>query len=483
VRFLVGATGFEPATSCSQNTRATNCATPRSERKRYHISLIVRDVSPNNIVSRDNQWSVDYDQSQAYIASLAPRGWRLGLDRMAEFARRIHLDGSLGESDCPKFIHVTGTNGKGSVTAMVQSCLIEQGYRTGSFFSPFVVDPRERIQFGRELISKEDLAQISTDLLSIEQSLSETEFGGVTEFEFKAAMGFEYWKRKNCEWVALEVGLGGRLDATNIVTSMASAIVSISYDHVSILGKTLREIAREKAGIIKPGRPVVVGEMPEEAFREIERIAFNCDSPLWRLGYQVQWQKTLNGVLISTPGSTIEVQPSLFGDIQFHNASVAYAALEIAGAIQDSGKVAEGFRKVSLPGRFQRMKVHGKELILDGAHNADSAEALSNMLIQAGVRPQICITGMLTGHTAKEFFEPLRHLVGKCYVCPIDFHRTVNPNDLHDELQKMGFESEVFNSVSAALDAAFQNNDAENILVCGSFYLVGEAMRLLQSQY
>ena len=425
---------------------------------------------------------MDYDQSQAYIASLAPRGWRLGLDRMSEFAQRIGLPGALGEGESPKFVHVTGTNGKGSVTAMTQSCLIEQGYRTGGFFSPFVVDPRERIQFDREMISKEDLATIATELLAIEQSLSETEFGGVTEFEFKVAMGFEYWKRKNCEWVALEVGLGGRLDATNIVSPMASAIVSISYDHVSILGKTLREISREKAGIIKPGKPVVVGEMPEEAFREIERIAFNCDAPLWRLGYQVQWQKTGNGVLISTPGSTIEVKPNLFGDIQCHNASVAYAALEMAGAIKDSSKIAAGFEKVSLPGRFQRMNVHGKEVILDGAHNADSAQALANMLIQAGLRPAICITGMLTGHSATEFFEPLRHLVGTCYVCPIDFHRTMNPNNLHRELQEKGFQSDVFNSVKAALDAAFQSNDAENILVCGSFYLVGEAMRLLQSQ-
>jgi dihydrofolate synthase / folylpolyglutamate synthase len=209
---------------------------------------------------------MDYQQAQDYIASLAQRGWRLGLDRMTEFAARADLVGSLGDGDSPKFIHVAGTNGKGSVTAMLQSCLVDQGHRTGAFFSPYVVDPRERIQFGREMISKEDLAAIATKLMPIGESLSETEFGGVTEFEFKTAMGFEYWKQKECDWVALEVGLGGRLDATNIITPASSAIVSISYDHVSILGETLAEIAREKAGVIKPGRPVVVGEMPDEAF-------------------------------------------------------------------------------------------------------------------------------------------------------------------------------------------------------------------------
>ena len=241
---------------------------------------------------------------------------------------------------------------------------------------------------------------------------------------------------------------------------MASAIVSISFDHVSILGKTLREIAREKAGIIKPGKPVVVGEMPEEAFREIERIAFNFDSPVWRLGVHIQWERVENRVHISTPGSTVEVLPSLFGDIQFHNASVAYAAMEMSGAIKYPEKIPAGFAKVNLPGRFQRIQYRGKQVILDGAHNADSATALANMLVQAGVRPGICITGMLTGHTSKEFFEPLQHLITKCFVCPIDFHRSMNPHELNFELEEMGFECEVFESVRAAMDAALQIDDA-----------------------
>ena len=401
---------------------------------------------------------------------------------MSEFADRLGLKGSLGDSASPKFIHVAGTNGKGSVTAMIQSCLIEQGYRTGSFFSPYVVDPRERIQLGREMISKQDLAQIASEIQSTEMGLSETEFGGVTEFEFKAALGFEYWKRTKCDWVALEVGLGGRLDATNIISPMASAIVSISYDHVNILGSTLMEIAREKAGIIKPGKPVVVGEMPDEALWEIEEVARVNKSQIWKVGTDVIYEPTVNGIRITTPLSSTEVSPGLFGEIQNHNAAVAYAALELSGAIKNPKLIPDGFAKAYVPGRFQRVQAGKHQVIFDGAHNADSAEVLAKMLKQAGIQPAICITGMLNGHNSKDFFEPLKSVVEQCFVCPIDFHRSMNPADLHRELTVMGMKSTQFESVKAAIDAAFQIDDAVNILVCGSFYLVGEAMRLLQSR-
>src|SRR5579859_4343554 len=134
-----------------------------------------------------------YDQAIAYIASLAPRGWRLGLDRMREFLHRASLDDAVGGTNAPQFIHVTGTNGKGSVTAYLQSMLVEQGYRTGAFFSPYVYEPRERIQFGREMISEMDLSRLTEVLQVPAESLSDTEFGGATEFEFKAAVGFKYW--------------------------------------------------------------------------------------------------------------------------------------------------------------------------------------------------------------------------------------------------------------------------------------------------
>jgi dihydrofolate synthase/folylpolyglutamate synthase len=401
---------------------------------------------------------------------------------MAEFAKRIELPGSIGDGKAPKFIHVAGTNGKGSVTAMLQSCLIEQGYRTGAFFSPYVVNPRERIQFGRDMISEQELADLTTKLMPIGESLSETEFGGVTEFEFKTAMGFEFWKQKKCDWVALEVGLGGRLDATNIVEPASSAIVSISYDHVSILGSTLAEIAREKAGIIKPGRPVVVGEMPDEAFEVIEQIAIDNCSLLWKIGREVIWEKSRDGMRITSPYSTINLKPGLFGEIQLHNAAVAFSALELAHCIKDRKALEEGFSKAYLPGRFQKIEFKGKRFILDGAHNADSAAVLQRLLIEAGIHPKICITGMLSGHSPEEFYQTFDQTDTEYFVTPIDFHRTMDPTELSISLQKLGFNAQVFDSVKAAIDAALKFDGSDDILVCGSFYLVGEVMRQLQLQ-
>ncbi|MBC8064854.1 MAG: bifunctional folylpolyglutamate synthase/dihydrofolate synthase, partial [Chlorobia bacterium] len=228
-----------------------------------------------------------YEKALAYIASLETRGWRLGLDRMQEFANRLGLPGSLGEVGGPQFIHVAGTNGKGSVTAYLQSMLIESGYSTGSFFSPFVYDPRERVQIGRRLIPKSIFALLTEWIRPFGESLTETKFEGVTEFEFKTAMGFQFWKEMEAEWVALEVGLGGRLDSTNIVTPRCSVIVSIGKDHTHILGDTYHQIAEEKAGIIKPGVSVIVGEMPEEALLTILKIAQERGSEAWVFGREI----------------------------------------------------------------------------------------------------------------------------------------------------------------------------------------------------
>lgn len=419
-----------------------------------------------------------YQDALDYISSLAPRGWRLGLDRMEEFAKRAGLTGSLGESQ-PKFIHVAGTNGKGSTTAMLQSCLHEQGFRTGSFFSPYVVDPRERVQFGKSLISENDLAVITEYLKPIGESLADSEFGGVTEFEFKTAIGFEYWKRMQAEWVALEVGLGGRLDATNIITPECSIIVSIGWDHMNILGNSLSEIASEKAGILKPGKPGVVGRMAPKALESIERKAKEVGANLWRMDQEIQIETNGHSVTVSTPGSTAKLEPSLFGEIQLHNAALVYAALECAGAIRNLEQLQQGMRTAFIPGRYQKLVSKDKTFILDGAHNLDSARILSQMLDEEKHGKMLCITGMLTGHEPEPFYEALKDHIDELFIVPIDFHRSRNPHDLAEELRKLGFKTKVFETKEAAIEAAHMVANTDDILITGSFFLVGEITRLL----
>ena len=421
---------------------------------------------------------MNYEEALAYIASLQTRGWRLGLDRMEELVRRAGLSDFLGLEGKPRFIHVAGTNGKGSVTAYLQSMMRETGYRTGGFFSPFVYDIRERIQWDTLPISVEDFTKHSARLMPIAESLTDTDFGAVTEFEFKTAMGLAFWKEKKAEWVALEVGLGGRLDATNVVTPACSVIVSIGLDHTNILGETLAEIAFEKAGVLKHGVPAVVGALPVEAMEVVEQRAgeLNCD--LWRLGREFEIVKSEHGCSIRTPARTHDhlVSP-LPGNHQVHNMAVAVAAMDAAKATLNSEAISNGLRKVFLPGRFERRTLHGIPILLDGAHNAESMRALVETIKSELPETKfLALFGMVEGHEPGPVVKSVEEVADETYIAPIDFRRTCDPNELAKHFRKT---TRVFGSSQEAVEAALQEANGRTILVTGSFYLVGEVGRYL----
>lgn len=431
--------------------------------------------------SVEKELSMTYDQALAYIAALEPRGWRLGLDRMQEFVNRAELGDAMGLLPGPQYIHVAGTNGKGSTTAFLQSLLVESGYRTGAFFSPYVVDPRERVQFGRDLISKDELALLTSQLKTIAESFSENDFGGITEFEFKTAIGFAYWKKKRCEWVALEVGLGGRLDATNVVAPRASIIVSIGLDHMHILGDTRSKIAFEKAGIIKYRVPVVLGSLPTDAEKTISAIAADLEAPVWKWGREVRWHEDNQSV--ETPlGHHLGLKPGLIGEIQKHNLSLAVAAIDASGAYLDDASLQRGAIAASIPGRFQQVEVRGRTVLLDGAHNPDAAEVLAKSLdAEFSGKKCILVTNMLAGHEPSEFYNVLRNRVASVHVVPIDFHRATPVEKMVGWLEPsfsrvVGYKTPM-EGLFAAIDEATSD---EVVLVTGSFYLVGELLRGLQ---
>ena len=424
-----------------------------------------------------------YDQALAYIAALEPRGWRLGLDRMQEFVNRANLGDVMGGLPGPQYIHVAGTNGKGSTTAFLQSILVESGYRTGAFFSPYVVDPRERVQFGRELISRDDLAFLTDQLKIVAESFSDNDFGGITEFEFKTAIGFAYWKRMQCDWVALEVGLGGRLDATNVVTPRASIIVSIGLDHMHILGDTRSKIAFEKAGIIKPRVPLILGDVPTDATETILSVASDLEAPVWKWGREVRWHEIEQAV--ETPlGFHGGLKPGLIGEIQKHNLSLAVAAIDAAGAETDENSLQRGASAASIPGRFQQMEVSGRTVLLDGAHNPDAAEVLAKSLdAEFSDKKCILVTNMLAGHEPSEFYNVLRNRVASVHVVPIDFHRATPVEKmvgwLEPSFSRVVGHKTPMEGLFAAIDEATSD---EVVLVTGSFYLVGELLRGLQNR-
>jgi len=414
-----------------------------------------------------------YTEALAYISGLETRGWRLGLDRMAAFVRSAGLESAIGGPN-RKFVHIAGTNGKGSTTAFAEAMLRAAGYRTGAFFSPFVVDIRERVQFGGELISREDLAAVTAELQPIAEAFTETEFGGISEFEFKTAVGFQYWEKMQAEWVALEVGLGGRLDSTNVVQPAATIIVSIGLDHTHILGDTIEKIAAEKAGIIKPGIPVIVGVMSPSARDVILEIARERGAPAFCFGEEIR----LNDGALECPWGTVAgLRPSLPGVHQPHNAALAAAALMSAG-VNDLRAIRAGAETAWLPGRFHRVEFEGRTIILDGAHNPDAASALAETL-RREFSPETrfhLITNMLTGHDVPAFYQPLTEQIENATVVPIDFFRARSPEDVAQELVQLGIAAQAQTDILAAILATRKELP---VLVTGSNYLVGAVLLAL----
>lgn len=405
-----------------------------------------------------------YAEALAYIASLTGEGWRLDLERIEEFLSRLgnpHLE-------CGGVLHVTGTNGKGSVTAMIQSILTAAGYRTGGFFSPYVYDFRERVQYNCEMISKRDVARITEELKPVAQRMRRSACGRPTEFEFKTALGFVYWKRKRCEYVALEVGLGGRLDATNVVQPLVSVITEIGLDHQQFLGNSIDKIAWEKAGIIKPGRPIVCAVSHSAARKVIEVRARDLGCELWQYGKDFVSEDRV----IYTPLRTIRgIRPGVVGSVQLKNAATAVAAIDIAGIETTKHEVKTGLRNTFLPGRME-IVCKRPLIVFDGAHNAQAASVTAKTL-----REEFCPKRMILvysasgGHDAKQTLRSFR--AQKIHAAPMYHARALSCDRLKRVLPPTAALHEtVYEALQAAMSDAKLN---DVILVSGSFYLLSEA--------
>lgn len=430
-----------------------------------------------------------YEEAVAYLAGLAPRGWRLGLDRMRAFAHRAGLDDTLGGMGGPRYLHVAGTNGKGSVTAYLQSVLHEAGLRAGGYYSPYVYVIRERIQVGRRMIAEDEFADLVSSLAPVadafDHPVNGVDYGSISEFEFKTAMGLRFWREQRCEWVALEVGLGGRLDATNIVTPAACAIVSIGYDHTGILGNSIAGIAAEKAGIAKPGVPLIVGEVADEAFAAIEATAREAGAPVWRLGRDFGYSVRDGLTRVEWPSGVVEgLEPGIVGVVQPHNAAVAVVTIAASGLSPDGDTLRRGIAAAHMPGRFEQRRVGGTLVVLDGAHNGESARVLAETFRAAypepRPRPVVLLAGMVQGHDPAIVLGPLSEFADRIHLTPIDFRRTYDAEILARALKNapvpVASHPDAAHALRAALDEAGQNGV---VLVAGSFYLVGEVGRLL----
>lgn len=319
-------------------------------------------------------------ETLSYLKTLTPLGCHPGLSSISELCRRLG-----NPQDNLKFIHIAGTNGKGSILAMLSETLTLCGYKTGRYISPTVTDYRERFQINGRFISKKLLCEYVEKLKTQCDEMVQAGFSHPTPFEFETALAFLYFKEKNCDAVVLETGLGGTEDATNIInTPLVSVISSISMDHMGFLGTTLSEIAGNKAGIIKEGIPVVCALQKQEAFKEIERVCKEKNAPLFSVNKDEAkfLSGTDKGIRFSYKNYK-RMKLSLMGLYQLENAAVA---LETIDYLRNSGifslpeeKIRLAFEQVSWPARFEKI-AKKPDFYIDGAHNEGAVNALAQTI-------------------------------------------------------------------------------------------------------
>ena len=416
-----------------------------------------------------------YEQALEWIHATPRFGQAPGLDRMIMLTSRLGLP--QNRFPC---VHIAGTNGKGSTAAMTAAVLQAAGYRTGLFTSPYLEDFRERIQVNGQPIPQNDLAQLADLIRSAGQGLD------MTEFELVTAIGLMWFAQQQCDLVVLEVGLGGRFDATNIIPApLVSVITSISLDHTKVLGTTVEQIAAEKAGILKPGTHAILESGQPEGVESVVRsvcqaqnIPLRCPPPLPGRGNDgpvptVEWR----GHTISLP---------LLGEFQRYNAAAALAAIEVlqelGWAIPDPA-VRSGLESVRWPGRMELLRQEPL-ILLDCAHNPDALEHLSRWLqTHFAGRRLVTVMGMLADKDHHAGIHSIAAQSDQFFAVPPPSARALPSETIAREASEVCPRVAACPDVSTALEqalAALGPTDA--LVVCGSIPLVGEARQFLRSR-
>jgi dihydrofolate synthase/folylpolyglutamate synthase len=396
---------------------------------------------------------MDYPEALAWLYSTQWFGIKLGLETIER------LLAALGCRPAARIIHVAGTNGKGSVCAMLAAICDAQGYRTGLFTSPHLVTFCERIRIDGHPIPEAAAAAGLSRL----RTLTDGWTPSPTFFEYTTALALDWFAQVHAEVVVLETGLGGRLDATNAVTPAVSVLTAIDFDHTAWLGDTLAAIAGEKAGIIKPGVPVVSAPQEPEAAEVIARAAAAAGAPLHVVGAPVPDSYTVG----------------LAGSHQRLNAALALAALDAAGIAADEKACHAGLARVDWPGRFQR--VENGRIILDGAHNPAAARRLAHTWHEEyGDRHRATvILGILRDKDAAGICRALEPLAARCVAVPVRNPRTLAAAEVSALLGQAAPAVPCALALDFADALAQARLTSEPILVTGSLFLVGEALAAL----
>jgi dihydrofolate synthase/folylpolyglutamate synthase len=414
----------------------------------------------------------DYEKlpGSAYAAA------NFDLRRMEELLGRVgnpHLKA--------RSVHVAGTKGKGSTAAMIASALSAAGYRSGLYTSPHLHTFRERIRIGGEIITEEEFSALVGRLKpEVEAVNLRGAYGELTTFEILTAIAFAYFGQQGVDFQVLEVGLGGRLDATNVVKPEVSVITSISLDHAEVLGHSLAQIAKEKAGIIKPGSIVVSAPQQKEAEGVIEEVCSQRGARLIAVGRDLGWQKLaadIGGQSLRVKGeeASYDLTIPLLGDHQLENAATAVAALEALSISSES--IAQGLARVEWPGRLEIL-MRDPLFVVDGAHNADSARRLKEAIEKYfDFSRLILIIGASSDKDIAGIAGELASLSSVAIATRSRHPRALAPSLLLEEMERRGVVGEVAESVGVAVERAVEMA-APGDLICatGSLFVAAEAI-------
>ncbi|MGV3693411.1 MAG: bifunctional folylpolyglutamate synthase/dihydrofolate synthase [Paracoccus marcusii] len=409
------------------------------------------------------------------LMALHPKVIDLSLDRMHR------LLAALGnpERAIPPVIHIAGTNGKGSTQAMIRAGLEAGGARVHAYTSPHLAQFRERIRLAGTLIEDDALA----DLLAQVEAANDGQ--PITFFEITTAAAFLAFARTPADFTLLEVGLGGRLDATNVIDAPRLTVITpVSIDHTQYLGETLPLIAAEKAGIIKPRVPVIVGPQDDDALRVIEARAMGLSAPIVAHGQHWMIQPERDGMVFQDDHGLWDLpRPNLIGPHQVQNAGTALAALRALGATDAQARAA--VTQAEWPARMQRLRhgplvdlAQGAELWLDGGHNPAGGQALAATLAAMPARPTHLVCGMLNTKDVAGYLRPLADHAASLTAIDIPGEpNTLPATQTAAAARQVGMTAHVAQDAAQAVEQLVTRHPGARILICGSLYLAGRILR------
>lgn len=424
---------------------------------------------------------MNYDETLEFIHGTYAFGIKLGLDNIGKLLE--YMD---NPQDKLKYVHIAGTNGKGSTSNMISNVLKESGYRVGLFISPYLEEFTERIQINGAHIPKEDLGRVATMVKESIDKMMKDGYPHPSEFEVVTAIGLQYFYEEKVDMVALEVGMGGRFDATNIIkTPEISIITSIAFDHMQYLGDTLEEITFEKAGIIKENGHVVLYPQGEQVEKQIREICMERNNKFYPVNPGIVELKkaSLKGQELFFKGSknleSFDFRLSLLGNHQILNCATALTTLDILkekGYHISTESIQEGMSTVKFPGRFELLQ-ETPAIFIDGAHNENGIDSLVNTVKTYLNKKVTLFFGVLADKDYNPMIDKLKMISDKVYTVSPNNPRAMSSQELAEQIKKRSPETNVIplETIKEGVEIALKGHKDDVFIFAGSLYMIGEA--------